>query len=269
MKLFVFLTLIVTLGYACNKSSSSPNPPSINISNLPKTFTRYSAQNHLIAYRTYKYDSNSNLAGISMRQDDSVGGNVYVDSGSYYFNVDQVANLPTGYTSVYRKSSNTQAQIETHALYFNSQKQVVKDSGLTVISGDSPYVATKYYTYTNNTVARDSWSHASGGWNMFLIDSLFTESGNVMHYAQYANGGSGNNWVVSNQYWIGNYSSFANPYYDQGLSYSFGGYLLLEGIDDFLSKNIADDAGFTFATDSKGRVVSGTAADGSYIQVTY
>jgi len=154
-------------------------------------------------------------------------------------------------------------------LFFNSQKQVVKDSGVAVISGDNPNPPTKYYTYTNSSVARDSWMHLAGGWNMYLIDSLFIVSSNVVHYAQYANGGSGNNWVVSNQWWVGIYSTYANPFYDKGLSYSFGGYLLLEGIEDFLSKNIANDTGFTFITDSKGRVVSGQAPDGSYIQITY
>ena len=111
--------------------------------------------------------------------------------------------------------------------------------------------------------------HSGAGWNLFLIDSLFTSGGNVGHYAQYANGGSGNNWVVSGQWWVGNYSTYANPFYDKGLSYSFGGFLLLEGIEDFLSKNIANDIGFTFTTDSQGRVVSASAPDGSYIQVIY
>jgi hypothetical protein len=267
MKRISLLLLVFILFFSCTKDSTST--PSINISNLPKAYIRYFANEHLISYRVYKYDSNDNLAGISLRQNDTVGGIVYVDSGSYFFNVDQVANLPTGYTSVYRKASMTQTQIEKHTLYFNSQKQVVKDSGITVISGANPNAPTKYYSYSTKTVARNSWIQSSAGWNMYLIDSLFTESGNVMHYAQYANGGSGNNWVVSGQYWIGNYSPYANPFYDQGLSYSFGGYLLLEGIEDFLSKNLANDTGFTFTTDSKGRVVSGTAADGSFIQITY
>jgi len=267
MKKMAFQLLAVALFFSCTKDSSSV--PSINISNLPKAYTRYFASEHKISYRVYKYDSNDNLAGISLRTNDTIGGTVYVDSGSYYFSVDQVANLPTGYTSIYRKSSYTKAQIETHSLYFNSGKQVIKDSGLTVISGDNPNAPTKYYTYTSNTVARDSWQNGPGGWNRFLIDSLFTVSGNVMHYAQYSNGGSGNNWTVSDQWWIGVYSSNPNPFYDQGLSYSFGGYLLLEGIEDFLSKNFANDAGFTFTTDSKGRIVSGTAADGSYVQITY
>jgi hypothetical protein len=267
MKKIAILLLVVTAFFSCSKTST--NPPSINISALPKSFTQYSAQNHLILYRIYKYDSFENLAGISLRQNDTVGGTVYVDSGSYYFNVNQSANLPTGYTYVYRKSSNTQAQVETHALYFNSGKQVIKDSGLAVISGDNPNAPTRYYYYTDNTVARTSWVRTGGTYNQFLIDSLYTASGDVGHYAQYANGGSGNNWVVSGQYWIGIYSPYANPFYDQGLSYSFGGFLLLEGIEDFLSKDLANDPGYTFSLDSKGRVVSGTAADGSYIQVTY
>jgi hypothetical protein len=267
MKKITLQLLAIVLFFSCTKDSASL--PSINISNLPKAYTRYFAINHKISYRVYKYDSNDNLAGISLRNNDTIGGSVYVDSGSYYFSVDQKANLPTGYTSVYRKPSNTQAQIETHALYFNSQKQVVKDSGLSVISGDNPNAPTKYYTYTANTVARTSWQHGSGGWNQFLIDSLFTSGGNVGHYAQYSNGGSGSNWVVSDQWWVGIYAPNTNPFYDQGLSYSFGGYLLLEGIEDFLSKNFANDAGFTFTTDSKGRIVSGTAADGSYVQITY
>jgi hypothetical protein len=183
--------------------------------------------------------------------------------------VDQSADLPTGYTSIYKKSTDSKAQVETHSLFFNSQKQVVKDSGLSVISGNNPNAPTKYYTYTGNTVARDSWIQSGAGWNKYLIDSIFTYAGNVMHYAQYSNGGSGNNWVVSEQWWVGVYAPEANPFYNKGLSYSFGGYLLMEGIEDFLSVNIANDIGFTFVKDSKGRVVSGTAPDGSYMQVTY
>jgi hypothetical protein len=104
---------------------------------------------------------------------------------------------------------------------------------------------------------------------MFLIDSLLPTPtvSCIMHTL--LNGGSGNNWVVSGQWWVGVYATNANPFYDKGLSYSFGGFLLLEGIEDFLSKNIANDVGFTFMTDSKGRVVSALAPDGSYMQVVY
>jgi hypothetical protein len=259
--------LAVILFFSCTKDSAKA--PSIDIANLPKAYTRYYASDHKISYRVYKYDSNDNLAGISLRTNDTVNGTVNVDSGSYYFNVDQTANLPTGYISIYRKSTDSKAQVETHTLFFNSQKQVVKDSGVSVISGNNPNPPTKYYTYTGGSVARNSWMHSAGGWNIFLIDSLFIVGENVVHYAQYSNGGSGNNWVVSGQWWVGIYSTYANPFYDKGLSYSFGGYLLLEGVEDFLSKNIANDINFTFVTDSKGRVVSGAAPDGSYMQVTY
>lgn len=267
MKKIALHVVVTLLLFSCTKDSAST--PSIVIANLPKVYTRYYASDHKIKYEVYKYDSNYNLAGIAIRTNDTVSGIVYVDSGSYYFNVNQTANLPTGYTSIYRKSSDTKAQVETHTLFFNSQKQVVKDSGVAVISGNNPNPPTKYYTYTGNTVARDSWMHSAAGWNMFLIDSLFTYADNVMHYAQYSNGGSGSNWVVSGQWWVGVYATNANPFYDKGLSYSFGGFLLLEGIEDFLSKNVANDVGFTFMTDSKGRVVSGLAPDGSYMQVVY
>ncbi len=267
MKKIILLILITTALFSCSKDSTGP--PSIDIANLPKEFTLYNAQDHFILFRIYKYDSNKNLAGIFFRQNDTITGSVYVDSGSYYFNVDQSANLPTGYTYVHRNASNTQAQIETHKLYFDDQKRVVKDSGAAVISGDIPNAPTKYFFYTDNTVARNSWIHSGSAWNMYLIDSLFTEGGNVKHYAQYGNGGSGNTWNITNQYWVGVYSDYNNPFYDKGLSYSFGGFLLLEGISDFLSKNLANDAGYTFTTDSKGRVISGTRADGSYILITY
>src|SRR5664279_2511548 len=136
MKRVTFAILAIALFFSCTKDSASL--PSINISNLPKAYTRYFAASHKIAYRVYKYDSNDNLAGISLRTNDTVGGTVNVDSGSYYFNVNRTANLPTGYTSIYRKSTDTKAQVETHSLFFNSQKQVVKDSGLAVISGVNP-----------------------------------------------------------------------------------------------------------------------------------
>jgi hypothetical protein len=268
MKKIALHVLVGLLLFSCTKDSSTP-APSIDIANLPKVYTRYYASDHKIKYEVYKYDSNYNLAGISFLTSDTVAGVVSVDSGSYFFNVDQKANLPTGYTSIYRKSTDTKAQVETHTLFFNSKKQVVKDSGVAVISGNNPNPPTKYYAYTDDNVARDTWMHSAAGWNMFLIDSLLITGGNVFHYAQYSNGGSGSNWVVSGQWWVGIYDTHANPFYDKGLSYSFGGYLLLEGIEDFLSKNIANDAGFTFMTDSKGRVVSGTAPDGSYLQVTY
>jgi hypothetical protein len=267
MKKSALCILTVMFFFSCTKDSVKA--PSIDISNLPKAYTRYFASDHKINYRVYKYDSNDNLAGISLRTNDTVNGTVNVDSGSYYFNVDQSADLPTGYTSIYKKSTDSKAQVETHTLFFNSQKQVVKDSGISVISGNNPFPPTKYYTYTGNTVARDSWIQSGAGWNKYLIDSIFTYAGNVMHYAQYSNGGSGNNWVVSEQWWVGIHAPEANPFYNKGLSYSFGGYLLMEGIEDFLSTNIANDIGFTFMKDSKGRVVSGTAPDGSYMQVTY
>jgi hypothetical protein len=268
MKKITPFLLLFTILYACKKDSTS-KPPSIDISNLPKEYTRYDAVNHVIYFRIYKYDSNKNLAGIYVRENDTLGGNVYVDSGSYYFNVDQTINLPTGYTSVYRKAADSKPQIETHKLYFNDKKQVIKDSGIQVISGDNPDVPTKYYSYNSNTQARESFSHAGGGWNKFQIDSLFTVSGDVRHFAQYQNGGSGNDWVVSDQSWVGFYSDYANPFYNSGLSYSFGGFLYLEGIEDFLSLHLANDPGYTFVTDSKGRVVSGAATNGSYIQIIY
>lgn len=268
MKNAVLLVLTIALFMSCTKDSVQT--PSIDISNLPKAYTRYYASDHKISYRIYKYDSNDNLAGISLRTNDTINGIVNVDSGSYYFNVDQNADLPTGYTSIYRKSTDSKAQIETHSLFFNNQKQVIKDSGVAVISGNNPNPPTRYYTYTGSSVvARYSWMHSGSGWNMYLIDSLLISGGNVGHFAQWSNGGSGNNWVVSGQWWVGIYSTEANPFYNKGLSYSFGGYLLLEGIEDFLSINIANDIGFTFTKDSKGRVVSASAPDGSYFQVTY
>ena len=130
---YVLVTLFL---FSCTKDSVTT--PSIDIANLPKSYTRYYASDHKIKYEVYKYDSNSNLAGISIRTNDTIGGIVYVDSGSYFFNVDQQANLPTGYTSIYRKSSDSKAQVETHTLFFNSDKRVVKDSGVSVISGNNP-----------------------------------------------------------------------------------------------------------------------------------
>ncbi len=269
MKKAAFLILIIAMVYSCKKDSSSPNTPAINISGLPKNYTFYDAQDHTISFDTYKYDSNNNLAGVSVRQTDTAGGIIFVDSGSYFFNVDQAADLPTGYTSIYRKHSDSKAQVETHTLFFNSQKQVIKDSGVTVISGNNPNAATKYYTYTGNTIISKWWANSAQGWNAYLIDSVNISNGNVSSFYQYNNGGSGNNWVLASQYTETNYSNYKNPFYDPGLSYSFGAFLLLEGINDFLSKSLVNVDGFTWVTDNQGRVVSGMAADGSYVQFTY
>jgi hypothetical protein len=74
--------------------------------------------------------------------------------------------------------------------------------------------------------------------------------------------------------WTLNYSTYANPFYIHAISSGMGGFLITSGIEDFISPKICNydsdtKESMTFTTDSKGRIISGTAQDGGFLRIIY
>jgi hypothetical protein len=58
------------------------------------------------------------------------------------------------------------------------------------------------------------------------------------------------------------------------ISSGMGGSLYTEGIEDFISPKMSNydsdtKESMTFATDNKGRIISGTAQDGGFVKIIY
>jgi hypothetical protein len=267
MKKITILFLIVAALNACTKSTTSTKPPPINIAGFPVSYIAYFPTAQLSINNSFKYDSNKTLASVALNQTDTVSGVRNVDSGSYFFDVNQTADLPIGYIVDYKKPGMAESQTETHVFYYNGQNQLIKDSGYSVVAGPNPNVPTRYYTYSGNTIVVNSFENSPSGWNKFIIDTLITSNGNLVYQSEYIN--SGGNWVLGSSTSFSNYSTFVNPFYDQGLAYTLGAFLVREGIGDFISKNLPAENGFTWVKNPAGKVVSGSAANGTYVLYGY
>jgi hypothetical protein len=259
---FFILTAVIFFG--CSKSN---NPVIPDKTVLPQAITRYYSMYHLISYRNFSFDSSQHLVRIYVRQNDTldvIAPDVEVDSGTYLLDLDPVTYLPRGYRLDYKKGyQGAQSYVETHLLYYNSQKQLIKDSGLMALPGQNPNPVTKYYTYLGATTLCNSfWNGAP-----FFRDTIITSNGNVNYYStNYSDGNGG--WT--NQFrGTMTYSTAQNPLYSTDLSNNLGAFLLIEGIDDFISKNLSNNNGINWVTGSNGKVTSGAAPNGDYVTYSY
>jgi hypothetical protein len=223
--------------------------------------------NHLISYRNFGFDSSQHLVSIYLRQNDTVdvaAGYFEVDSGTYIFDLDPVMNLPRGYRFDYKKGyTGAQSYVETHLMYYNSQNQLIKDSGLLNLPGQNSNPVTKYYTYSGTTMFCNSFLTGAP----FFKDTIMTSSGNFIYFStNYSDGNGG--WTNQFRSTV-TYSSAQNPLYSTDLSNSLGAFLLVEGIDDFISKNLTNNDGFSWVTGSNGKITSGSAPNGNYTTYSY
>jgi hypothetical protein len=124
-------TGIALILLSCSKSSSPNNPPTPT-SNLVTSLIAFNPVNHSKSTEKFKYDSSKNLVIFNVRSDDTSQGVVYLDSGSWYFTIDPISNLPVSYTTVFKKSDYTANDVQVHNLYYDNQKRVILDS---LISG--------------------------------------------------------------------------------------------------------------------------------------
>jgi hypothetical protein len=253
MKKSAVLIIVIINLYACSKS----NVPATDKPVFPSASTYYYANNHLISFRNFTFDSSQHLASVFLRQNDTTDvstGYFEIDSGSFHFDIDPAANLPKGYWSDYKKGYfGAQIVIETHLMYYNSQDLLIKDSGLLAIPGQNPNPPTRYYTYSGNTIISNSYLSGS----LFLTDTLITSNGNVIYFNK------------ENVAFTATFSTASNPLYNAELSNSLGAFLLVEGISDFMSKNLSNNDGFTWVTGGNRKIESGSAPTGDYVTFTY
>ena len=274
-KIFSFLSIVV-LFVACSKSNSNPPvnntiPPAVldSVSSLPVAYYRYYPSNHEVHVRRYGYDSNNSLVYIYNQENDTTG-NLYpfVDSASRYFTIDPTTKMPTGYHADYYEGYYKQGYSEDRLLSFNDQKQLVKDS-VWRASGAQALMDT--YTYTDQTIVRTSYYFNQNAFNVGYVDSMYLVNGNMSRKVRYDYDPG---YPLLYDDWTLNYSTYANPFYFHAISSGMGGFLITEGIEDFISPKMCNydsdtKESMTFTTDSKGRIISGTAQDGGFLKIIY
>ncbi|PWT74568.1 MAG: hypothetical protein C5B59_10895 [Bacteroidetes bacterium] len=219
-----------------------------------------------------QYDSSKNLITLNYRDYDTLGGFLYLDSGSWYFNVDPATNLPVSYTVIYKKYFYTANDIQVHNMYYDNQKRLVQDSMLSNTYGNAP-PSSIYYKYSTDLIVSyrffpNIYDPASQTYRTdTLIDSMVLSNGNLVRQAlYYPKNGS---LQTTDIHTINGYTSVMNPLYNPELSNSLGAFLVDQFLFDGLSKNLTSDGGGNWVKDSKGRVVSGTGAEGYIFTFIY
>jgi hypothetical protein len=259
-----FFILIAVIFFGCSKSNNSVIPGKTI---FPLAIARYYATNHLISYRNFNFDSSRHLVSIYRRQNDTLDvstGYFEVDSGTYLFDLDPVTYIPKGYRSDYKKGYiGAQTYVETHLMYYNSQSQLIKDSGILNLPGQNPNPVTKYYTYSGTTTVCNSF--LSG--QPFTRDTIITSNGNIIYFSSNDTDGNGG-WTNQLRSTVA-YSSAQNPLYSTDLSNILGAFLLVERIDDFISINLFNNNGYSWINGSNGKVTSGSAPNGDYTTYSY
>ena len=274
-KIISFLSVIVLFA-ACSKSNSNPPanntiPPEVldSVSSLPVAYYRYYPSNHEVHVRRYGYDSNNNLVYI-FRQENDTTGNLYhyVDSGSYYFTINPSTNIPAGYREEYYEDYFMTSKSEDHVLYFNDQKQLIRDSLSSAIASQA---SMDTYTYTDQTIVRTTYYYYQNAFKVAYVDSMYLVNGNMSRKVRYDYDPG---YPILYDDWNLNYSTNANPFYIHAISSGMGGFLITRGIEDFISPKMGNydsdtKVSMTFVTDSKGRIISGTAPDGGFLKIIY
>ncbi len=258
---------------SCSKSSSPNNPPTPTspTSNLVTSLIAFNPVNHSKSTEKFKYDSSKNLVILHVRSDDTSQGIVYLDSGSWYFTIDPISNLPVSYTTVFKKSDYTANDVQVHNLYYDNQKRVILDS---LISGTNQQgglwsPSSFHYIYVNNLILGYDYGKNNGDpvIQNGYIDSMVLNNGNLVRKAGYSisNGSLTADFI----YTVNGYSIDMNPLYTPDLSNSLGAYLVHENLFDGLSKNLTTDGGGNWVKDSIGRVVSGPGSFGDQFIFIY
>ena len=263
MKKAIPCLLVLSLFLSCTKDNNTP--PTIDLTGLPVSYTLNSTVQQLGIRNVFAYDQNHSLASVSLYTADTLGGNITLDSGSFYFTVDQSVTLPTGYLYDFFRTGLGATQVENHLLYFSNGKQLLKDSAM-AISGNGPSSSAKYYYYSGNITVVNTYSQtADYGWSLSAVDSITTNNGNVTHTSHYSYAGPN---LTGIGFTTLSYTSDVNPLYNAGLAYSLGPLLLLGGGGDFISKNLPAE-NIVWTKNASGKIISGVSAGGSYIWYGY
>ncbi len=261
--------------FSCSKYQAPPgssNPVEQSSTAQVNSIALYSPVSKNLTKYLFAYDANGNFIRLSYSSYDTAGGVATLDTGAYYFIIDPSTRLASSYTLVWNKA-NTGAASETHDLFFDDQKRLIKDTLITgqASSGDNASFSFLYpaggivsYRYTMN--AYDS-VNKTNGWGVSGIDSINLSNGNIRTQYEYAQNGSA--WVMAYSYVVKNYSLYANPLHGLDQFSGLGALLRNYNALDCISKSLPADGMTSWTADANGRVMSGLGADGSITTYTY
>jgi hypothetical protein len=267
MRRACFLTLYTAVFFGCTKSLNSNAPP-VNPKGQVTSVTVTQTANDFIGKDTFRYDVNNNLISYtSISISIASSATPDIDSGTFYFTVDPLTNLPSGYILDFRKYFYTEDYVQKHILYYDNQQRVSKDSVTEVLAGPAEFKTVGNYTYSGNSITLET--AYNGTTDITLLDSLLTQDGNISGRSEY--GVSGGVPSLSYRYYVFTNTGVTNPFYNQRISTNLGAFYTLIGVGDYLSKNLTQffQEQITWTTDANGRVLSGIGAAGTTVVFTY
>ena len=276
MKYPIFLAVILFSVFSCTRTSNpapvtSP-PVTDSTDSLLKSYTIYSPGVHILQIQIFSYDSHSQLAALHSYSYDSSTGTPFIDSFSVVFALTGSATPPTSYDILYQYHwAPPGGLLEHHELYYDSLSRVVRDS---IAAGNNGTNLTSVHFYYDsiNTVGQNLGYDTTSG-NQVIVgqtDTFQIQSANIVYDLCYAQPGYSFLHLYNYQF-----TTNANPLYNQTLANSLGCTLVFHGFSDFRSKNLPSGAekvdgvspgvgwNYSWTTDSIGRVIQGVAVGSS------
>jgi hypothetical protein len=278
MKKFLPFVLAFSL-FACNKSDS-PSPaasagPDINTYTIIYPATNRKMTNY------FNYDQSHNITSVRSISGDTSGSKPPTDS-TILTTIPGFGSTPAlGYTRVYYLAGFPQAITELHTLTFDAQHRVLRDTLPFRLYGGN------YYSYSydaNGHTFATGWypyNKAPNGYAPWQLDTFTVASNQLIssrsHLYTYAGDGlNGPNLTEQNSNVLFTRSTVANPLYNAAFANSIGVQFVANEEIDYVSKSLPSQrvvSGFnqngpigwtrifSWVTDDKGRVISGTATD--------
>jgi hypothetical protein len=265
-KWIIFLIILTGL-QACTPTNNTPLPtPTPKLIANSYSFSNATADNQ--TRDTLRFDPDSNLISVSYTYINGLAPYQTIDSGTYYFILDPGTKLPVSYILTGRKYFYTQDMIEKHVLTYDNQNRVILDSMTeNNTSGYSPMGA--HFSYSSDLILVNIYY--AGQADYTRQDSIFLDVNENWYYrSEYYYDGT--NWSKEFSYSLSADRKFAHPFYNTNLSKSLGAFAVYSNIADLLSKNLTNSANLlpmTWITDARGRVISGTNAQGVLVKYTY
>ena len=265
----MFTVVLILIG--CSKNSIPLNPDPVPNPPIPilsgSLITSYSVLiglSNSMTSDTLLYDQNNNIKSITHQYINNLGPSQTLDSGTYYFTMNASNTHPSSYKLIYRKYYQTDAVVENHMFFYDDSNRVILDSMISTTSTEEN-IKEIHYAYFPETVVLHIYQEGK----FDLLDSILSSAGNFNYFSE--SYPDGNAWSKNFSYKREVLTNYSNPFYSTALSKSLGAFYIVENNIDFLSENLTTLEGFfyTWNIDTNGRVLDGTAPDGSFVKFTY
>jgi hypothetical protein len=269
LSLLSFFSLLTSLFFSCNKTSSPNLGPAIQDS-LPNSFTIYLPQIHSKSVEIFEYNTQAQLVTLNAYSYDSSSGTPVIDSFFVSFTLNQATNPPSAYDEAYHYQGDPPAgESEHHELLYDVQNRVTTDS-ITVSSVNN--YAVQHYKYDNNGNTTIEWlfgfPQTPSSYVVNQIDTMFVQNENIMTDINYNMPGA-----VFNRLFTRSYSTHVNPLYNTALANSLGCLMVFNNFFDFRSEYLPTQfsdqennspvitINYLWAVDATFRVISGVGTD--------